>query len=290
MHLLLPLAASILFVCGLIFVKRASELDVGPATILFFSNLISTLLFSCFWLLGGPGQPIEMVWQPIALSCLYLMGLGFTFAAVEAGDVSIATPIFGIKVIFVALLLTFATSELVTSEVRYAAMMATLGIVLIQWTGRGNRRRMVLTIVLALSAAISFASFDVLVQAWAPPWGIGRLLPPLYWSVGLISLGLIPWVDWNRMRIPKVRRAVLPGTFLISAQAVCIILAVALFGDAARVNVVYALRGLWGVTLAWAAAKIWGGPEAHLSQSIMIQRVTGACLLTAAVILVVWYS
>ncbi|WP_231617487.1 DMT family transporter [Novipirellula aureliae] len=287
MHLLLPFAASILFVCGLIFIKRASELDVGPATILFFSNMMSTLLFSCFWLLGGPGQPIELIWQPIALACLYMMGLVFTFASVQAGDVSIATPIFGTKVIFVTLLLTFATSESVTSVVRYAAFMATMGIVLIQWTGRGNRRRMILTIVLALSAAISFASFDVLVQAWSPSWGIGRILPPLYWSVGLISLGLIPWVDWDRMKISKVRRAVLPGTLLVSTQAVCIILAVALFGDAARVNVVYALRGLWGVTLAWAAAKIWGGAEADLPKSIMIKRVIGACLLTAAVILVV---
>ncbi|MDA7865122.1 EamA/RhaT family transporter, partial [bacterium] len=59
------------------------------------------------------------------------------------------------------------------------------------------------------------------------------------------------------------------------------------FGDAARVNVVYALRGLWGVALAWLAAKIWGGAEAEHTRSTMLLRVVGATILTSAVILAI---
>ena len=77
------------------------------------------------------------------------------------------------------------------------------------------------------------------------------------------------------------------GSILIELQAICIVVAVGLFGDAARVNVVYALRGLWGVALAWLVAWKWGGAEAEHSRSTMILRVTGASILTTAVILVI---
>ncbi|WP_146398153.1 DMT family transporter [Planctomycetes bacterium CA13] len=287
MHLLLPLLASILFVCGLIFIKRASEANVGPATIMFLTNMLAALFFSFLWLFGGSSQPTAMLWQPALVAGFYLMGLGLTFAAVERGDVSIATPIFGVKVIFVALMLTITRAEKLPASVWYAAFLAAAGIALIQWTGRGHRRRMVMTILLALGAAVSFATFDTLVQKWTPQWGFGRFVPLLFWIVAAVSIGLTPWVEWHRFKEPQVRRSVLPGALLIAMQAVCITSAVSFFGDAARVNVVYALRGLWGVVLAYAAARIWGGAEADHSRSVMIQRAVGAGLLTAAVVLAI---
>ena len=70
-------------------------------------------------------------------------------------------------------------------------------------------------------------------------------------------------------------------------QAICIVSALAVFGDAARVNVVYSLRGLWGVLLAWAVAKRWGGSESNHSKGIMLTRLAGAAILAAAVALVI---
>ena len=79
----------------------------------------------------------------------------------------------------------------------------------------------------------------------------------------------------------------LAGSLLIAMQAICIVVAVGVFGDAARVNVVYALRGLWGVVLAWLVARKWGGAEAEHSRETMLFRVAGATVLTAAVILAI---
>ena len=79
----------------------------------------------------------------------------------------------------------------------------------------------------------------------------------------------------------------LAGSLLIAMQAICIVVAVGVFGDAARVNVVYALRGLWGVALAWLAARKWGGAEAEHSRETMLFRVAGATVLTTAVILAI---
>jgi drug/metabolite transporter (DMT)-like permease len=284
MHLFLPLLASILLVVGLILTKRAGAAGVRPVTTMLLTNVCSAIVFSALWILGGPGQPWWMLWQPAVIALLFILGLMFTLLAVEQGDVSVAMPVFGVKVFFVALLLTVFAGQTLPLSVWVAAVLATAGIGLIQWTGRGHPSRVAWTILLALSAAMSFATFDVLVQAWAPTWGAGRLLPAVYGIVGVVSLAMIPKAEIATVPRRVLWRLALPGALLISLQAICIVATIGVFGDAARVNVVYALRGLWGVALAWLAARIWGGPEAHLRRSVMLTRVVGALLLTAAVI------
>lgn len=283
---MLPLLASILLVCGLIFIKRADGAG-GPVTVLFLANMISAVIFSLLWTLGGTMQPLTLLWQPFVIAILFSLGLTFTFLAIEQGDVSIATPVLGVKVIIVAMILTVFVGEALPSTVWWAAVLAVLGIGIIQWTGNAHPKRAVFTVTFALLAATSFACFDALVQQWAPAWGAGRFLPIVYWMVGLLSLTMIPWVDFSVLRNPRLRRLILPGAALIALQAICITFAVANFGDAARINVVYALRGLWSVLFAWIAAKIWGGAEAELDSVGLVTRLVGAVLLTAAVVLVV---
>ena len=287
MHLLLPLAASILFVSGLILIKRTNSAGAGPVTTLFLTNMFTAVVFSVLWAFGGTGQPWFMLWQPGLIAVLYMAGLVFTYLAIERGDVSIATPVFGLKVLLVAFLLTVIGRQSLPAAVWFAAALATLGIALIQWTGRGHPKRVVFTVLLALSAASSFATFDVLVQRWSPMWGAGRFLPIIYWIVGIASLAMIPWVDWPKLKDKRLRKFFISGSMLVALQALCIVLAVAMFGDAARVNVVYALRGLWGVALAWAAAKIWGGAESELPGRVMLTRAAGAAVLTTAVVLAI---
>ena len=48
-----------------------------------------------------------------------------------------------------------------------------------------------------------------------------------------------------------------------------------------------ALRGLWGVVLAWLVARKWGGAEAEHSRKTMLFRIAGASVLTIAVILAI---
>ena len=288
MHLLLPLLASVLYVCGLIFVKRSGAAGAGQITIVFVSNLFSAIAFSSLWVLGGTTLDRPMFWQPAVIAWLFIQGLAFTFLAIGRGDVSIAAPIFGIKVVFVALLLTFVGGEQLPRSVWYAAALAATGIALIQWTGRSHPHDVVMTIVFALSAAFSYAAFDCLVQLWAPAWGAGRFLPIVFWMVGAASLCLAPWVQWSKFKDATIRANLLPGATFVALQAVSITVAVAIFHDAARINVVYAMRGLWGVALAWAAAKIWGGAEADHGHQTMITRLLGASLLTVAVILVIF--
>ncbi|MDE0865919.1 MAG: DMT family transporter [Rubripirellula sp.] len=287
MHLILPLLASLLFVCGLIVIKRANAAGVSPITTLFCTNVAAAFAFSFIWLLGGDAIRWDLCWQPAIIATLFVFGLAFTFLAIERGDVSLATPIFGVKVVLVAILLTLTGEQDLPLQVWYAAALATFGIGLIQWTGNGHPHHILLTVCFALAAASCFATFDVLVQRWTPIWGAGRFLPVVYWMVGLGSLVMIPWVDFAPCKQPGVRGLLCSGSLLIGLQAICIVVAVGVFGDAVRVNVVYALRGLWGVGLAWLAAKIWGGAEIEHDRTTMLLRTAGAALLTFAVMLAI---
>ena len=302
LHLLLPLAASLLFVCGLICIKRTNAKGVSPWTVTFLANQWAALLFSTLWLLGGEGQPLSMMWQPAIIAALYICGQVCTFSAIRFGDVSVATPIFGIKVVLVAFLVTFLFRDSLTGYVWAGAFLSAIGIALVQWAPRtepndsvdaskGSRRKgIVLTVVLAVLASLAFATFDVLVQSWAPAWGAGRFLPISYWIVAVLSLGFFPWFQRDLAFRKDIRGLLLPGTFLIGMQAICIVFTLSTFGDAPRVNVVYALRALWGVSLAWAVAKVWGGSEASLPGPVLTARFMGAGLLTAAVVLVIYAS
>lgn len=285
MHLILPFLSSLLFVTGLLLIKRTANDGVHSLTTLFLSNVFCGLLFSALWLLGGEPVKPGLLWQPAVLACLYLFGLSLTFIAVQRGDVSLATPVFGIKVVFVPLLLAWVWAEPLSTTLWVAAGLAFCGIATIQGTGQGTRRHVWFTLSLATAAAAMYATFDVLVQRWSPVWGTGRLLPLVFWIVALGSLVLVPAVQWEKLRRPHIAGLLFPGAVCVALQSLGIVFTLAMFGDATRVNIVFALRGLWGVLLAWAVARIWGGAEAELSGRQIGQRALGAVMLTVAVTL-----
>ena len=65
------------------------------------TNIATCIAFSVLWIFGGSGQPLSLLWQPAVIAGLFMLGLTFTFLAIYRGDVSIAAPIFGVKVVFV---------------------------------------------------------------------------------------------------------------------------------------------------------------------------------------------
>lgn len=292
LHLLFPLLASLLFVSGLIFIKRTSEAGVNPWTVTFIANQWAAILFTFVWFSGGQVPSLTLLWQPALIAILYILGQIFTFSAIRYGDVSVATPVFGIKVVLVAFLLAVGFSVKLPPGIWAGASMATVGIALVQWNPSASstvreKKSMVLALVFAVLAASSFATFDVVVQQFSPRWGAGRLLPISYWMVAFLSLGFLPWFQPQYLKSSSTRLPLLVGTLLIGMQAICIVYTVATYGDAARVNVVYAMRGMWGVLLAYLAAKRWGGVEAHLPRRVLVARFMGAGLLTAAVVLII---
>ncbi len=305
---LMPLASGLGYVAAVLLVKRASAHGVGLWRTAFVSNLAMGLCFAPLWLLGGGEIEAARLWQPAACAALFFAGQVFTFAAL-AGDVSLATPVLGLKIIFVA----GASSTLLAEAVRpawwVAAALATTAVGLLQATPRGTpataaatsadadassgagapRRQAVgRTILFATLAALAFAVCDVLVQRFTAGWGAGRFLPLTFGLVAVLSLGLIPVFHAPLRAIPPAAwRWLLPGAVLLALQAASMAYTLGTHGRATAANILYSTRGLWSV-LAVGLLGAWLGTadEQKLPRGVFRRRLLGSGLMLAAVVLV----
>lgn len=293
LHLLFPLFSSVVFVFGMMLSKKAIDGGASPWTGTFLANF----WLCCIWLtiaaFRGQVAPMEAWPYAAVIGVMFVLGQVFTFLAFQFGDVSVATPVFGVKVLMVAGLVSVMTDMAVSSRIWLAGGLATAGIVMIQTTGqRGSTRqqknRVLLTILLASTAAFCLSLFDVLLQKWAADYNSYDFLPVMFTSAALLSIFVLPWVDRpSRIRELKLQKWIVGGTLLMALQALSMTFSLAEFSDAPRINIVYSLRGLWGVLLAWAFSRALASNESDLARSVMLQRLGGAVLLTSAVIWVI---
>ena len=270
--------------------KQAIVRGASPWTGTFWGNQWLAIFWVLVAVVRGSVVGFDM-WLPAAvIGAMFVLGQLLTYLAFQVGDVSVATPVFGIKVIIVATLQSLFAGELISGRIWIAGVMATSGVVLIQWVDSAatklDRRKTMLSILVAGLAAFTLSLFDVSLQAWAKSINTYDFMPVMFGFVGLFSLVLLPKVDSVRhLKATGSFRWMFFATILMAMQAFSMCFSLAEFGDAARINIVYALRGLWGVLLAWALAKRLQTEEADLPRIVMIHRLAGAGLLTGAVLI-----
>lgn len=273
--------------------KRAIDRGASPWTGTFLGNLWLALIWAGIAVFRGEIVPREAWTDAAIIGVFFVLGQLFTYLAFQFGDVSVATPIFSVKVLMVATLLSLKGDEAVGLRIWIGGAMATMGVVLIQWSDgtarcRSSYRKQAITVALALSAAFSLSLFDVCLQSWSANWNSFAFLPVMFGSAGLLSIVFLPRVDSpKQLRKLKALPWIVAGTLMMAAQAMSMCFSLAQFGDAARINIVYSLRGLWGVVLAWALAGQLQTAEATVATKVMLRRLTGAILLTMAVLLVI---
>ena len=274
--------------------KQAIDRGASPWTGTFLGNLWLALIWAGIAVVRGEIVPVEAWTDAAIIGLLFVLGQLFTYLAYQFGDVSVATPVFGVKVLMVAILTSLIAREKVPGVIWAAGAMASAGIILIQWTGGSagsteKPARRGLTILIALCAAFSLSLFDVCLQKWAKgTWNSFAFLPVMFGTAGILSVIFLPRVDSpRRLKELNATKWMLGGTLLMATQAMSMCFSLAQFGDAPRINIVYALRGLWGVVLAWLLARTLGTNEALVGRTVMLQRLIGAVLLTSAVLLAV---
>jgi drug/metabolite transporter (DMT)-like permease len=289
LHLLGPLASSLGYVIAMLLVKRSADYGVGIWRTTFISNLIIGLCFAPLWLLGGPEVDWSLVWQPLLPGALFFVGQIFTFLAQTKGDVSIATPVMGIKVLMVALASTLLLSGGIPLKWWIAAALSTLGVVLLsQGGGAQKHQRIGLTITFAAAASGSFALADVLIQKWSPHWGPGRFPPLMFGSVAVAAFGLIPFFREPLSAIPRAAwKWLVPGAVIMAVQAAVLVLTISIWGDATSANIIYSSRGLWSVIAVWLVGHWFNNQEQHLGSTVLRWRLSGAAAMLAAIVLVV---
>lgn len=284
----LSLLAALLYALGVLLLKRSTHWNPGVWRSTLVCNLMAAAAFQPLLLLGGTIPSALALWQPAVVALLFIGGQIFTLLALTRGDVSVATPMLGLKILLVALLAWLLMGHPLPAAVWSAAALATVAVALLSVTrSRSERRRVGFTAACSLAAAAAYALFDVLVQQWSPVWGIGRFLPITFAWTGVLSLVMIvqfPGPLW------QIHRSAWPwlgaGGMLIAAQALVFVSTIASWGHAPAANVVYSSRGLWAVVLVWVFGRALASEERDRGRVVLVSRLLGAMLLTAAIFLI----
>ncbi len=286
--LALAALASTGYTAGSFFLKSALSRGATASQVNLTVNLGVALCVLPLWGFDNPAIPNAPPLLPILAALTFFIGQVFTFTALAVGDVSIATPVVGTKVLIVTILNAILFSIPIPGKWWIAAAAASLGTAVIaSGTRRGERKNAARTALLSMGAAFFFSLTDVLVQHWAGAMDALIFLPAMFSGVALMSTAWYAIADRSAF---DLRGTFLPpllaGVVLLGIQCGMVFLALAFSADATAVNVVYGLRSLLSVLCAWAFGAWFGFREATVGRRIMLQRAAGAGLLFGAIALI----
>jgi drug/metabolite transporter (DMT)-like permease len=284
-HIFLPLFSAIVYVVAALLLKRASDLgaDVWRSTRII--NYTQALLAVPFWLLGGTIPGFSLWWQPVVAGALFFAGQVFTLLALTTGDVSVATPVLGLKIVLVALLSVVLIGDPVGVRLWTAAALSSVAITLLNLSPEHSHRRVARTIVLAALGAAAYASFDVLVQKFSPVWGTGRFLPLAMACGAAYSIVLPKGRPHIGHESRPYARWLAAGAMCFAIQGLMFMSAVSIYRQVTSANVLYSSRGLWSVVGVWAVGHWFTNREQHLGAQVLAWRLIGAILLLAAIVM-----
>lgn len=285
--LILPLFSSVVYAVGMIFLKRALELGQPPRRVMVGSNLAMGLAFApmLFWAKWPQGDfPLWMWLGPSACAVLFFLGQVGTFRALAGGDVSVATPVLGSKVVLTAVGSAWLLPGQVPEKFWWGAGLCSFGVALLgSGVGTKSKKGAWGAVGWGLLAAASFSLTDVLVAKTAPQMGLPLFGPWMMGGVAMLSVLVLPVWAWGGLGTGAGRGWLGWGAGLIGVQALGVLGGIVLSGDPIGVNVVYALRGLWSVGLvAWVGGMV-GNREAGLPGRVLGRRAVGAGFLLGAV-------
>ena len=285
-HLLFPLLSSLLYVGAALSMKRAVEQGAGVWLTNVATNAATFLFFLPLLCFSAAGEGPTAWGQPALVGLLLLGGQALAIWALSRGDVSVATPVLGVKTVLVALFVTLLLDQHLRPALWGGAILSALAIGLLQRGGSKRHHHVGFSIVVGIAAAACFALFDVCVQKWSVLWGHGRFLS-LVGGLSLVySVFLTPVFGRAALAAPRHATGwLVAGVLLMALQSLFLITTVAVFGDATAVNIVYSSRGLWSVAAVWLVGHWFGNQERHLGRSVMAWRLLGAALMTAAIVL-----
>jgi hypothetical protein len=144
------------------------------------------------------------------------------------------------------------------------------------------------TIALTTASALTYALSDVLLQHWAPQWGLWRFIPVMFGLMGVFSFGFMAFFQGSLRAIePSAWRWLAPGAVLMAGNNAAFAFTLARWHDATAANVVYSSRGLWAVALVWGVGHWFGNQERQAGGAAMGSRLIGAALMVVAIVLVV---
>lgn len=294
--LLLPLGAAFGYACGAIAIKRALGAGISGNRVNLVCNGVMALFFQLLWFFPGKTSISGHLGPAAGCGMLFFLGQVCTFRAIAAGDVSIATPLMGSKVLLVALFSLLIAGTALPTSWWMASLLASIGIALISYAPGGSHQRIAATVGWSFAAAALFALTDVCVQHGVPAIGYTRFAPVMFGTTGILSIIYFPsLLHENRYAAifpshphnsPRALFWLVVGALLLSIQSLGIYSAIGLYGSATLSNILYGSRCLWSVLLVWIVGIFTAEATPANHAATMGIRFLGALLLFSAMALV----
>lgn len=283
------MVAAAFYAVAALCLKRAINLGFGPWRTAFASNVSFGLGFIPLLLLAE--KPVwEMNHPAMAILCGFLFFCGALCAllSITKGDVSLSTPVMGVKAVLVAVLLAVFFDEAFNWTIWAGSITSVVGLFVMQLQFKGeNLQHVGRTILLAGGSALAYASCDALFQIYGGHEEMFVFLPTASFMSGVFAFLLLPFMKNPVTDLPRpARKWLILGCVTLVLQGHGIAVAIGLFQDAAGANIVYSTRGMWSVLLVVLVGHWFHSTEGHISRSLMIRRLLGSALLTLAVVFV----
>jgi len=287
-YLALPLAAAIIYTFAAMLFKKVLEHGANLWYINFLSNVVTCLFTVPLFIFGNHhgGSATGLV-PPLIISGFFIAGQAFSLLALKCGDVSVATPLLGTKVLMVALGTVLLLHIPVPLLWWIAATFAVLALLLLRAKDEKSKCDFLPTVAYSLLCALCFAISDVYLQKWSPAYGPDRLVFMVFVIVAIFSIGFIPFFRKSRLLFaPPVSKWLFLSIVFIAIQAILVAVALSRFGNATAVNIAFASRGMWSVVLTWFLGSFIGNQEHLLGKRMFVQRLFGSALILLAIFLV----
>jgi len=242
-----------------------------------------------FWQdLSGLGWQ-DFFWPVVAGATALLAGI-LVFLSLRSGDVSVATPILGAKVIMVAALVVVLGKTSLSIDLWVAAVLAAIGVVLVagQKVAGGHRKQHLLTALYSFLGAGVFAFTDVILEIHASTLGFWIFFPIMTTSMAILTVVFVLLLDLRHVwKIPpQAGKPLFIGALLMSLQALCMASSIGIFKAATAANVIYSSRTFLSVIAIWGLGRLFGLPEMAGKPDHLVRRFIGAMLLFAGIVFV----
>jgi len=287
--IILPLASGFVYAVAALCLKRATEEGFGITRLVFLFQGMTFLLF----LPALTTSPVVLDWShwwwALVAATFEFLGAICIVISIRIGAISIQTPLMGTKVLFVATASLILIPAPIPIQWWFGALLTFLAVMILGLPDVLKRLTSPQAIFYTIASAALFAIADVLVAREAPLFGRTMFVFLFFLFLALETVVLIPFF---RQGITKTSRRAwkwaLSGSLLMALQLVGLFYALAFFGQATVLNVLYGARGFWSILIIWFVGHWFGNKEKDVGKSVMLRRFGGATLLFLAIVVILY--
>jgi drug/metabolite transporter (DMT)-like permease len=285
----LNLLSDVAIAIACISLKEGIQQGCGVLRSLFIANLIYGIAYIPFLFFTETHCLLcTYLWKPILAGFMIFLGQMLVFLAMRFGDITVQTPLMGLKLIFIAFFTYFVGFQELNEFTWIAVILSVIGISVLGINEINNPKRILTTIALTAGACASLAIADLMIQTWAPDYGHYHFTVYMSLSLPLCSLLLIPFIKREPSNMTtKAKNWTYFGSGMLALGSILFVMPIAFRGQATIVNILSNTRGLWAVFFVWIAGSWLSISDNQLPRKVLIQRFIGALLLLASVSLVI---